>query len=548
MGLSEGSSNHTVRGVFLLVLLFTAVLIFYVSSHVYFFADEWLVFHDRSLTTLDGWLEPHNKTHLIPGIVAWYHLLYSFVGIDHYWLYHIPGVALHLLAAWLLWRLMLDAYVNPWGAAAAASLFALYGAGSSNLVWAFQVGITGSLALGLLQLRVAATLSPSIGHDLLGLLAGAIALSFSALGVTMVFVAALTAFFARGWRAALFYSAPLGLVYVSWWFVYVRSARIDSDYGKPILWLQWIFHGFRETFATLGGWPPIGGLLFVAALFGIVSLISEVRSRTIHWKPLIPVIALAVGAVFMQFTSALGRVGQLLGGFFVLGPEGAAASRYIYIVAGLTIPLLAVAISALVRRWRFLIVPVVLVFAASLSVNVGYLVSLENSPAFAEKRQRAALNRVSDIAHSSLIHDIPADTLIPIPTGGKVQAGWLREQATGGKLPKVGGQTPTRRANAEAELVARAFITHLLTCERALSPGEFFDAGRDDIIKISGKVGGLASYVYEASDGVRAKPVEIRLLTTSGTALKILVPNAKLAIQAERNVSSIELCHEITMP
>ena len=118
------------RRVFIGVLAIAVVVIYAASSNMYFHSDEWSLLQHRPLGSLSSWLEPHNEVHWIPGLVFLYGLLFNLVGVDHYWLYHLPGVAMHLLAAWMLRKIMVRARADGWTATACATVFAFYGTGA----------------------------------------------------------------------------------------------------------------------------------------------------------------------------------------------------------------------------------------------------------------------------------------------------------------------------------------------------------------------------------------------------------------------------------
>ena len=90
--------------------------------------------------------------------------------------------------------------VGVWTSALAASVFALFGAGAQNLLWAFQVTFTGALVLGLVHLLLADHDGPLDRRDWLGLAAGFLGLMCSGVAVTMVFVVGVAALLRRGWR------------------------------------------------------------------------------------------------------------------------------------------------------------------------------------------------------------------------------------------------------------------------------------------------------------------------------------------------------------
>ena len=80
-----------------------------------------------------------------------------------------------------------------------------------------------SLVLGLTHLLLADHDGPIERRDWLGLLAGLAGVLCSGLAVTMTLVVGLAALIRRGWRAALFHTAPLGLLYVVWWLAFARG-------------------------------------------------------------------------------------------------------------------------------------------------------------------------------------------------------------------------------------------------------------------------------------------------------------------------------------
>ena len=69
------------------------------------------------------------------------------------WPYLLPVLVLHLVAAHLLWRLMIRLQDDPWVATAVVAVFAMAGAGYENIVWAFQIAFVRS------------TLRPCLGPD-----------------------------------------------------------------------------------------------------------------------------------------------------------------------------------------------------------------------------------------------------------------------------------------------------------------------------------------------------------------------------------------------
>ncbi len=539
-------SEPVARYAFISVLIIAVVVIYAASSDMYFLADEWDLLQHRPLASLNSWLDPHNHVHWIPGLVALYGVLFNLVGVDHYWLYHLPGVAMHLLAAWMLREVMVRARADEWTATACATIFAFYGTGAQNLLWAIQVGFTASLAMGLVQLSCASHPVPTRQRDLAGLLAGAVGLAFGGVGVTMAIVVGLATLVLRGWRAAFFHTAPLGVTYFLWWFNFARGAQANAEYGTPVLWAKWIWHGFAEVFGSLVGWAPLGVLLFALTVIGFSMRVRDQFSVAGWWRPLVPVLALACGAVVFQLITALGRVAQPMGAFEIpLGPEYASTSRYVYIVAALVLPLIAVAVSHLVQRFRIVALALIPLFIIGIVGNVRHLILVDKSPDLDRARHIKMREIVSDAAYSDLIQLVPAETELRIGFF-PVIAGWLRDVKSQGRLPEVGGVTPERAALAAAHLSVQLLSTHNVECHESIKPGVMLDFVAGDILVITAKTFDTTfSAIYESEDGVRVPLVPASIILSN--ALHVVAPHARLMFPINPKVEKIKRCTDTSV-
>jgi len=536
MSLPEQSARYAFIG----VLMIAVVLIYAASSHMYFYSDEWSLFQHRPLTSPSSWLAPHNQVHWIPGLVALYGILFNLVGVDHYWLYHLPGVAMHLLAAWMLREIMVRARADEWTATALSTIFVFYGTGAQNILWAIQVGFTASLAMGLVQLSCASHPVPTRRRDLAGLAAGAVALAFGGVGVTMAIVVGLATLVLRGWRTAFFHTAPLGVTYLLWWFNFARAEQGHAEYGTPALWAQWIWNGFAEVFGSLVGWAPLGVLLFALTLIGLSMRVRDQFSAVGWWRPLAPVLALACGAVIFQLITALGRVAQPVGGWVVLGPEYARTSRYVYIVAALVLPLIAVGVSHLIQRRRIVAIAFLPLFIIGLFDNVRHLVLIDNVADLNRASHIRTRALVSDAAYSDLIQLVPAETELRLPYF-PITAGWLRDVKAQGRLPEVGGVTPERAAQAAAHLAVRLVVAQNVECHESIEQGVMLDFVAGDFLRITGKtLDTTFSFIYESEDGIRVESKPALVLLRN--ALHVVAPHARLLFPIGDKVKKIERC------
>src|SRR4029453_10390601 len=101
---------------------------------------------------------------------------------------------------------------------------------------------------------------------------------------------------------------------------------------------------------------------------GFVVLVQHEGTGVLRGRAALP-LALLGGAVTFLVITGLYRSGRENGLALVLegfGPERARAPRYLHIVAALTLPAIALAADALVRRWRAALIGVVIFFLGAL--------------------------------------------------------------------------------------------------------------------------------------------------------------------------------------
>ena len=149
--------------------------------------------------------------------------MYAVFGLHSYVPYQIVLVGSHLVGAWLLFVVMRRAGVRAWIAACVTAPFVLFGPGSQNLLWAFQITFTLAFAFGLAQLLLADHEGPINRKDWLALGSGAIALTCSGVAPAMVFAVTIATFIRRGLRPAAFQALPLAVLYVTWFVLYGPS-------------------------------------------------------------------------------------------------------------------------------------------------------------------------------------------------------------------------------------------------------------------------------------------------------------------------------------
>ena len=109
-------------------------------------------------------------------------------------------IAVQVLVAHLLWRLMLRVGVDALVATAASAIFVVIGAGWENLVNAFQITFMAPIALGLIAILVMPERGRFQRRDAYGWICSLVAIMCSGLGITVVLVLGGVALLRRGWQ------------------------------------------------------------------------------------------------------------------------------------------------------------------------------------------------------------------------------------------------------------------------------------------------------------------------------------------------------------
>src|SRR5262249_9166068 len=125
--------------------------------------------------------------------------LYEVFGLHSYRPYQFFVIVLHLSVCVLLWVIMRRAGVQAWIATACAGAFIFFGPGQQNIIWAFQIGFTGSVAYGLAQLVLADHDGPIDKRDFIGLGFGFLSLLSSSVSVAIALVVSISTFIRREW-------------------------------------------------------------------------------------------------------------------------------------------------------------------------------------------------------------------------------------------------------------------------------------------------------------------------------------------------------------
>jgi len=303
-----------------------AVLLLYMGRGLSFYYDDWdYVTHDYG-GGIHSLLLAHNG-HLSLFPVAVYKLLFHLVGLNHYAVFRIVLLLLHLTCAGLVF--VLASRRLPRASALLVTALVLFlGAAWEDLLWAFQISYLLSIAGGLgawamLDRR------DRLG-DLGAMLAVAISLGSSGLGIPVLIGVVVELAWQRDWRRWFVVVIP-ALLYALWYLHYgedeiTKAGLINSpgfaediaaaafgglagrglDWGRPLA----LVGSFAVMIQLVRAIPVSGRLVgLLATGISLWALTAAARStisspETGRYVYLGAVVILLIGAELMRRTSA----------------------------------------------------------------------------------------------------------------------------------------------------------------------------------------------------------------------------------------------------
>ncbi len=389
----------------------------------WFSRDDWILLTSRDGGSFWSVVAPYGE-HFIAVPTLIYRVLYNLVGV-RFGAYLMVVVSMHLAVCVLLRTIMRRAGVGAWTATFVAGAFLLFGSGEENILWAFQAGFVGSLMFGLLQFTLADHRGPIGRRDVVGALAGVLAVASPGIGLVLVAATAFVTWIRRGERAALVQLVPPAVVYLTWYVV--ASPTTDNFFGKPTLptTLAWAWRGVLEPARALSGnrWVTIA--LGTMALVGLALAAWTARGRARLAALAGPVVLAACAPAFFALV-AQGRWGW--------GMAMSRSGRYLYNGAAVLLPLGGVAICSITRRWRGAWPVAIALVMFGVPYNVG---RFDSSPIFNSTFYLKQRDTILGIASSPLL-DEALPWVRPEPDrfkGTGLTVAWLRHAVASGKLP-----------------------------------------------------------------------------------------------------------------
>ena len=320
-------------------LVVAAVLLFRLGLTQNFFFDDWAIL----APSLDANINLPHVGHwsLTPALV--FQAIRDIWGLDSYTPFFVCVLLVHLVLAHLIWRIMKRAGVAPWLATAFVVPVLFMGAGSENILWAFQFGFIGAVVLALVVVLIVT------GRTMtwpLGIVAGVAALwsvTFSGTALPVLFAAGVASLYRQRLARTALVFGPAVVVYGAWYLL--EGSRYKTSI--PSVFVDGVGQGivnvsqFASTMvlSALDGLLPLAGVGVVLAVAVFIWLVTRTREQL---ELELPAIALAAAALMFALLTAFSRAG--------LGVGTASSGRYLYLVTALVIPLIACAGSAVTSR------------------------------------------------------------------------------------------------------------------------------------------------------------------------------------------------------
>lgn len=397
----------------------------------WFFLDEWDFLVRRGIFGAErGLFEPHNE-HWSTAPILLYRVMFSIFGVRTYLPYAALLVAIHLGLCHLLYRLATRSGATPSVAFLIGMPLVVLGAGSENLLWAFQTTFVGSVALGVAALLLATAERPKTGVAVSLLL---LSVMFSGVGVTMTAAVSFAALVTRGLRPAILMAAIPGAAYVAWLVgpggegLTTHETTIESIFVVP----SYVWTGVASMFERFVGFPG-GGAVVTAGVIVAVIVVAPNRAGR-------PVAVLAGAVVILFVINGLGRA--------EFGLAQATSGRYAYVGIAMASPLIAVALSLVVTSKPTAAVAVALAAIFAVVHNVGLLRADAEREQLREERSRATI-----LAAASILERQRALDPNPEPNfAPDLDANDLRRLVESDQLPD-GGSDPAGMAVARQNLL-----------------------------------------------------------------------------------------------
>lgn len=378
---------------FYVLALVAGLWLYHAGSGLTFSNDDWsfVLYRQGSFRTI---FEPHNN-HIVVFPALIFKSLFYLVGLGHYNAYRAVGIAFHLLACFLVY-VYGRKRIGAVAALAPVTVLLYLGTGAENLLWAFQLGLIGSIAMGLAALMLVDRRTLAARACCAGLLT--LSLGMSEIGLSFL-VAVFILLVARSDRRKdLWIVAIPGALYALWYIRYNTSPPFSySNFAHMPAYVADEIAGAVGAVIGLGGaWSNVAAATL--GFFVVQRLLRADRDNALLW-------ALVLGGAAFWVPTALVRGS-------VASPD---SSRYAY-VGGFIIILMALELAAGVRLSGRAIGLLAFVTAAIVLANTPLLYHTRDILRGSTQYTRAELGAV-EIARDTVSPSFTTTDIAHFPAG-----------------------------------------------------------------------------------------------------------------------------------
>lgn len=373
----------------------------YLGSTQWFFYDEWAFLIPQPV---GGLFAPH-VGHWSTSPILITQALRAVFGLSTYLPYVGLLIVVHLTLAHLLWRLMNRVGVAGWLATSLAALFMLLGAGAENLLWAFQIGFVGAMALGVAVVLILDRPDLGRGATIAVIALSVWSLTFSGTAVPVLIAGGLVSLARRGMLRTLALLGPSAVVYAVWYLTVQLPSGSGSRFAVSSLdelmvdSPRFFGHFFVDGLGAVLPFPFMGAIAVFALLVWALRTVPAWRG------PATAAYALAGAAIIQGVLVSVSRV--------QLGTESASAGRYVYALVALLLPAIGLAFGWFARGRATIVIVLSALTVLVLVYNVGLLVRDTQSQVARETETQAQVYAALDIVTAPGA-DFPADAQ-PMP-------------------------------------------------------------------------------------------------------------------------------------
>lgn len=305
---------HPVDAAFVVVALVAFVYLLQLARSATFLDDDWVFVGSRELWSFDSWMRPHNEHwSLVP--VVLFRAVFAVVGLHSYLPYLALLLALHVIVAAGLYRLM-SVVVGRLEGLAAATVLLVLGTAHENIFWAFQIGFLGSAAAGLWAIECLRR-PGTLRRDTIAAILLALSVASSGIGIPFLVAAVVLVCvqpLSRSRSAAVVGPA---LLYAAWFVAYGRAATGTVDWGQLTALPLFVLEGASRAISSVTGLPTDAGRFIFLVVAG-TTVVQVLRGRVT--APL--AVASVSGTAVLYAIIGLSRGGPL-------GVEAVYAPRYV---------------------------------------------------------------------------------------------------------------------------------------------------------------------------------------------------------------------------